>query len=81
MVLGGDHGQTVLVRVLIDGKPATVSNRGADVSLEQGAGVCRVREARMYTLAQFAPGPTPGEHTLELDLTGSGLRAYAFTFG
>lgn len=81
MVLATDHDQVILTRVLIDGKPATATNHGADVSVEPEQSVCRVHEARLYTLAQFPPTQSPGDHVLEVDVTSPGLRAYTFTFG
>ncbi len=64
---------TNAVTVLLDGNPITM-NAGADVN---GSTVMVLNE-QLYTLVQ---GTDYGEHTLELDSTRPGLRAYTFTFG
>ena len=66
--------QSVRVRVLRDGKPV-----GAFAGEDVGAnGYVTVQENRLYKLIH---DEHPGEHTLELEIEGSGLQAYTFTFG
>ncbi len=64
----------VKVTVLIDGKPIG-TNAGADVGAD---GTVTIKENRLYKLVHM---PDYGEHTLELQVEGSGFDAYAFTFG
>ncbi len=78
MVLDTADGSEVAAEVYIDGRPATAQNKGADVVLENGLALCRVRGARLYNLARAAG---PGLHTLELRFRAPGVRAYTFTFG
>ena len=61
------------VRVTLDGKPIT-EGAGSDVT----GSMAMIRDEQLYTLVQ---GSGYGEHTLELDIPGPGLRAYTFTFG
>lgn len=61
-------------QVFIDGQPIATSLQGSDVQ----NGTVHVDSERMYVLVQ---GPAYETHTLELRVSGSGLRAYAFTFG
>jgi thiol-disulfide isomerase/thioredoxin len=61
------------VTVMLDGKPIT-AGAGSDVS----GSVALVRDNQLYTIVE---GADYGEHTLELDIPGPGLRAYTFTFG
>lgn len=68
-------GSTVRFRVLIDGKPPSAS-RGIDVD-EQGYGT--VIEQRLYQLVR-QPNPIT-ERQFEIEFLGSGVEAYAFTFG
>jgi thiol-disulfide isomerase/thioredoxin len=63
----------VPVKVLLDGIPIT-GNSGTDVS----GSVLTVKDERLYSVVQ---GSDYGVHTLELDVTRPGLRAYTFTFG
>ena len=62
------------VTVLIDGKPVG-ANAGADVGPD---GVVTIKDNRLYKLVHM---PDYSEHTLELEVEGAGLDAYAFTFG
>jgi thiol-disulfide isomerase/thioredoxin len=61
------------VRVLLDGQPIT-TGAGADVS----GSTVMVHDEQLYTIVQ---GNDYGIHTLELDISQPGLRAYTFTFG
>ena len=61
------------VRVLLDGKPIT-TGAGADVS----GSTVMVHDEQLYTIVQENDY---GIHTLELDISRPGLRAYTFTFG
>jgi len=61
------------VRVLLDGQPIT-AGAGAD---DSGSTVM-IHEEQLYTIVQENDY---GTHTLELDVSRPGLRAYTFTFG
>jgi thiol-disulfide isomerase/thioredoxin len=63
-----------LLTVLVDGKPIG-TNAGADVAAD---GAVTVKENRLYKLVHM---PDYGEHTLEIQIKGTGLQAYTFTFG
>ena len=63
----------VEIEVLRDGK-ALSENSGS--SLENGKGT--VQEEKLYKLIE---GENSGEHILEIQIKGSGLQAYTFTFG
>jgi thiol-disulfide isomerase/thioredoxin len=78
MVLDTDAGQEVAAEVYVDGRPATLDNKGSDVVLEKGKAVCRIREPRLYNLTKTKDS---GRHTLELRFMSPGIRAYTFTFG
>jgi thiol-disulfide isomerase/thioredoxin len=68
-------GVPVKFRVLIDGKPPGAA-RGVDVD-EEGHGT--VTEQRMYQLIrQMQP---IGDRTFEIEFSGPGVEAFAFTFG
>jgi len=62
------------VSVFLDGTPVPAAVAGSDVV----AGVAMVRDERLYSLIE---GSAYGEHTLVLDITEPGFRAYTFTFG
>jgi len=64
---------TTAVRVLLDGKPVT-AGAGTDVT----GSIAMIRDEQLYTIVQ---GSDYGIHTLELDISQPGLRAYTFTFG
>ncbi|MGH9222638.1 MAG: redoxin family protein [Acidimicrobiales bacterium] len=67
------------VVVEVDGKPVVAGSRAADVGVEaSGATVVRVDRSDMYRLVR---SPGVEEHTLRLTVRGTGLSAYAFTFG
>ncbi|MEK7516733.1 MAG: thioredoxin family protein [Patescibacteria group bacterium] len=65
--------------VYVDGKPLTEKNKGADVEIRGDRSVARIAEARLYNF--IAMGDEYGDHTLEVSLPSTGVRAYAFTFG
>ena len=60
--------------LLVDGKPIG-TNAGADVAAD---GTVIIKENRLYKLVHM---PDYGEHTLEIQVKGTGLQAYTFTFG
>ncbi len=62
------------VRVLRDGK-AIGSMKGEDVD---ASGIVTVKADRLYKLVEDS---SYGEHTLELEILDSGLKAFTFTFG
>jgi thiol-disulfide isomerase/thioredoxin len=68
-------GTSVRFRVLIDGRPPGAA-RGIDVD-EQGDGT--VIEQRLYQLIR-QPKPV-ADRQLEIEFLGSGVEAFAFTFG
>jgi thiol-disulfide isomerase/thioredoxin len=72
LVLGATEGGGE-VEVLLDGKPITERNAGADVR----DGVARIAEQRLYRLVDL---PRAGRHSLELRLSAR-TTGYAFTFG
>lgn len=65
----------VVVHVKRDGKDLT-DVRGQDVDPNSNV---TIQEPRLYRLIEDPAGY--GEHTLELEIEGSGLQAYTFTFG
>lgn len=73
MVANSANG--VYAKVLIDGKPIDSSVAGSDVS---SSGTVFIKDDRLYNLVS---GLSYGPHTIELDVEGSGLNAYTFTFG
>jgi thiol-disulfide isomerase/thioredoxin len=76
LVMGPTTRRTsVRFRVLIDGKPPGAA-QGIDVD-EQGNGT--VTEQRMYQLIR-QPKPIADRH-FEIEFLGSGVEAFAFTFG
>ena len=68
-------GTPVKFRVLIDGQPPGAAH-GVDVDA-QGDGT--VTEQRLYQLIR-QPGPIV-DRQFEIEFFGSGVEAYAFTFG
>lgn len=73
MVAGSAQGVTI--KVLMDGKPLG-SDAGSDVSPTSSTAF--IKAERLYNLIQNS---SYGEHTIEIDIEGSGLQAYTFTFG
>jgi cytochrome c biogenesis protein CcdA/thiol-disulfide isomerase/thioredoxin len=73
MVASSLDGATV--RILRDGKPIGES-AGEDIDPVTSNG--SIKENRLYKLIQ---DEAPGEHTLEIQVTGGKLQAYTFTFG
>ena len=69
------RGSSVPFRVTIDGRPLGAAH-GADVD-DQGNG--RVAEGQLYQPVR-QPGPI-AERQFEIEFLGSGVEAYAFTFG
>jgi thiol-disulfide isomerase/thioredoxin len=76
VVMGpAERGTSVRFRVSIDGEPLVAAN-GVDTD-EQGNGT--VSEQRTYQLVR-QPGPI-ADRTFEIEFLGSGVEAFAFTFG
>jgi cytochrome c biogenesis protein CcdA/thiol-disulfide isomerase/thioredoxin len=69
----GSHGRARKVRVMLDGRPISAADAGADVH----GGVVRVGAQRLYSLVDL---PRVEEHLLQLRLE-PGVSGYAFTFG
>lgn len=65
----------VKIKVLLDGGEVPAQMRGADVDAQ---GYVTVQTDRLYKIIE---SDTFGEHTLELQVEGTGLEAYTFTFG
>ncbi|CEJ12121.1 Thiol-disulfide oxidoreductase YkuV [bacterium YEK0313] len=75
VLVPGAAGRPVRFRVTVDGA-APGEHHGADVD-EAGHGV--VTDGRLYQLVRQS-GPVR-ERTFEIEFSGPGIRAYAFTFG
>ena len=73
LVLSSAGGTPRPVQVLLDGRPISARDAGADVH----SAVVTVRGQRLYTLASL---PSDGRHHLALRLA-PGVTGYAFTFG
>jgi cytochrome c biogenesis protein CcdA/thiol-disulfide isomerase/thioredoxin len=73
LVLSSAGGRPLPVRVLLDGRPISAVDAGADVH----GGVVTVRGERLYTLVSL---PHDARHRLSLRLA-PGVTGYAFTFG
>jgi cytochrome c biogenesis protein CcdA/thiol-disulfide isomerase/thioredoxin len=73
VVLGTPDGTARKVRVLLDGKPISAADAGADVH----HGVLTVTRQRLYSVISL-PGDAP--HVLTL-LAAPGVQGYSFTFG
>ena len=72
LVLGSNRGPAN-VKVLLDGKPVSADDAGADVR----NGVAEISNERLYRLVEL---PKAGQHTLTLRFE-RGISGYAFTFG
>lgn len=77
LVLGAPN--TIRVKVLRDGKPLDETNAGKDIRYEKGESIFYVSEERLYDIIGDKAGY--GTHIIELTVDGSGLNAFAFTFG
>ncbi|HWG08819.1 MAG TPA: cytochrome c biogenesis protein DipZ [Solirubrobacteraceae bacterium] len=73
LVLSSSGGLPRTVRVLLDGRPISAADAGADVH----GGEVTVRGQRLYTLVSL---PRDGRHGLALRFP-PGMSGYAFTFG
>jgi cytochrome c biogenesis protein CcdA/thiol-disulfide isomerase/thioredoxin len=73
LVLSSASGSSGQVQVLLDGKPISAADAGADVH----GGVVMVKGERLYTLASL---PRNERHRLSLRFA-PGVTGYAFTFG
>jgi hypothetical protein len=69
----GSPGRPGGLEVLLDGRPISDDDAGADVS----GGRATITSQRLYRLVDL---PEAGRHTLELRFD-PGIEAYAFTFG
>lgn len=69
----GSPGRERRVRVLLDGKPISAADAGADVE----GGAVTVSDHRLYSLVDL---PRVGRHVLRLE-PEAGVTGYAFTFG
>ena len=69
----GSPGRDRRVRVLLDGKPISAADAGADVH----GGAVTVTGQRLYNLVDL---PKVGHHVLTLE-PEAGVEGYAFTFG
>lgn len=65
----------VPVKILLDGKPIDKQVSGEDVASDS---TVLIKENRLYDIVH---GADYGEHTLEIQIEGSGVDAYTFTFG
>src|SRR3989344_5458633 len=65
----------VRIKVTRDGGKSLGADRGVDVDAE---GHATVHEDRLYKLIE---GSDYGVHTIEIEVEGTGLQAYTFTFG
>jgi cytochrome c biogenesis protein CcdA/thiol-disulfide isomerase/thioredoxin len=73
LVLTSPHERPLTVRVLLDGRPISTADSGADVH----DGVVTVRRERLYSLVSL---PNDQQHRLSLRFA-NGVTAYDFTFG
>ena len=73
LVLSSPGGRPLPVRVLLDGRPVSAADSGADVH----RGMLTVRRQRLYSLVAL---PGNERHQLSLRLA-PGVSGYAFTFG
>jgi cytochrome c biogenesis protein CcdA/thiol-disulfide isomerase/thioredoxin len=73
LVMTSAGNQPRQVRVLLDGRPISAPESGADVH----DGVLTIRGQRLYSLVSL---PSDQQHTLELQVS-PGISAYDFTFG
>ena len=73
LVLGTDDGVARRMRVLLDGRPISAADAGADVK----GGAVEISSHRLYELVDL---PQVGRHVLEL-VPQAGITGYAFTFG
>jgi thiol-disulfide isomerase/thioredoxin len=69
----------IRVKVLRDGKPLDETNAGKDIRYEKGESVFYVSEERLYDIVGDKVGY--GTHIIEFTVDGSGLNAFALTFG
>jgi thiol-disulfide isomerase/thioredoxin len=79
LVMATADGKPTDVVVELDGRPIPPADRGASVH-EDGNGrtVVAVHASDMYRIVR---SPAVGDHVLTVSAPGSGLEAYAFTFG
>jgi thiol-disulfide isomerase/thioredoxin len=78
LVLDRTRKRPTYAVVELDGKPVPKDNRGASIVERDGQTMIDVDDADLYRL--IANGPS-GEHTLSVHPGGSGVQAFAFTFG
>ncbi len=75
LVLNSGQNKMPTVKVLLDGKPISDSQAGADVK----NGVVTIDSDRLYNLVNLHGNTS--NHILELDFSNAGTQAFAFTFG
>jgi cytochrome c biogenesis protein CcdA/thiol-disulfide isomerase/thioredoxin len=75
LVLRPGSNKQAVVKVVLDGKPVTNANAGADVK----NGIVTIDTDRLYNLIDLQ-GKTEN-HTLKLEFQTPGVEAFAFTFG
>ncbi len=74
-MVAANNGGSVKIKVLLDGQP--VGNfAGADVDPKTSEAI--INGDRLYKLVH---NPTPGVHTIEIQIESGTLDAYTFTFG
>ena len=75
LVLGSADGKPVSYKVTLDGK-APGAAHGVDTD---AAGKGQIGEQRLYQLLRLPD--SEGEHTFKIEIYGTGVAAFAFTFG
>ena len=71
-------GQDGNLTILLEGRPATAAEAGADARITGGSAVVRTDEHRLYSVVD---DEDYYQKTLEIDVRGKGFRIYTFTFG
>ena len=71
----GSAGAGAKVKVLLDGKPVSISDAGSDVK----DGIITIDTSRLYSLINLKG--KNGSHILRLQFETPGVEAFAFTFG
>ena len=74
MVAGTANNTPIQVTVLLNGKPISTANSGADVH----NGVLTLQAQTLYKVVSL---PQAGSGTVTLQIQGSGAQLYTFTFG
>lgn len=74
-VMASQSGKPIKVKILLDGKPVSIDDKGEDVGDDS---TVTVQQARLYHLISITK---TSQGLLELTATGPGLELYTFTFG